>query len=357
MIIDLNELNKLKDLGLVRSSRHPSLPLTVWKYTQKCQFEKAFGDYPLLRKARGLILDDNGNICARSYEKFFNYSEMQKSELPIGVKDFVIETKLDGSCIIVFRYNDQVIYSTLGSFCSDQAFNSTFLFKQLYNEDWIENGVTYLFELIGPSNKVVNLYEKDNLILHGAICTDTGLDYISDKPFIKVQTHETHGELFGDELYSKLLSLNIPNEEGFVLKVKEDGLPTWMCKIKFEDYCLLHKMITGLSNKSIWEYLRDNKSFDELIEYLPDEFYSWVSDTKNKIINDYNALENRAKLALMEVQDFSSRKEQAIYLMNNHKTIAPIVFKLLDNESYSEMLWNYCKPEFSQPKLNLAFEE
>ena len=340
----INELLNLESLGYVRSSRHSTLPLTVWKYTAKCQYEKAFGDYPILRKARGLILHDDGTVVATSYEKFFNYSEMSPSELPLGAKNFTIETKLDGSCLIVFRFENQVVYSTLGSFNSEQALLGEKLFKNLYSEDWIDYGYTYLFELIGPSNRIVNYYESDDLILHGIINTSTGLDAETNKPFKKVKQHDFHGEFFGHELYQKLLSLNIPNEEGFVLKVKEPGLPTWMCKIKFLDYCRLHSIMTNFSSNDVWEYLRENKSFDEILELIPDEMNDWIRKTKEEILANYNLIESEAQSAYNCVHQFSTRKDQAVELMRSHKKVAPIVFKMLDGQSYSELIWNIVKP-------------
>ena len=110
----------------------------------------------------------------------------------------------------------------------------------------------------------MNYYDNDNLILHGVIETATGFDAFTDKPFNKVTTYDVQGEIFGEELYNKLLSLNIPNEEGFVLKVKEPGVPTWMCKIKFSDYCRLHKLITNFTNISVWECLQNDTDFEPI---------------------------------------------------------------------------------------------
>jgi hypothetical protein len=158
----LQELQNLEELGYVRSVQHRELPLLVWNYSPKTQFEQAFGEYPVLRLCRGLITDLEGNIQARCYEKFFNWEQHETSELPLGTKDFVIEKKLDGSLLIVARIFDKIVYSTRGSFYSDQAILGEKIFNQLYNEDWIEDGITYLFELIGPSNRIVNSYEHSS---------------------------------------------------------------------------------------------------------------------------------------------------------------------------------------------------
>jgi RNA ligase len=353
----LQELQNLEELGYVRSVQHRELPLLVWNYSPKTQFEQAFGEYPVLRLCRGLITDLEGNIQARCYEKFFNWEQHETSELPLGTKDFVIEKKLDGSLLIVARIFDKIVYSTRGSFYSDQAILGEKIFNQLYNEDWIEDGITYLFELIGPSNRIVNSYEEDDLILHGLIDTQSGLDVSTDKPFKRVETIELHGAIFGEELYKTLSGMNIPNEEGFVLKVIEPGVPTWMCKIKFADYCVLHKIVTEISNRSIWEFLRDGKDFDEIIEICPDEFNTWLKKTKSALEHDFTVIENTSRFAYLQVKDMDTRKEQAMYLIKYFKDVSAVVFKMLDGSDYRPSIWGMVKPEkYVQPFTNKGEE-
>lgn len=320
------------------------MPLLVWNYTPIVQFGKSWGDYPLLRQCRGLVTDLVGNIVLRPYEKFFNYSEYQPSELPIGAKNFIIETKLDGSLIIVGRYQDQLVFTTRGSFYSDQAIMGSELFQKLYSSNWIDDGLTYCFELIGPSNRIVNYYENDDLVLHGVLNTQTGLDVFSHQPWHRVKQHEVQGEIFGDELYDKLLSLNIPNEEGFVVKVQEPGIPTWICKIKFSDYCRLHKLITNFTNISVWECLANGTDFDNLLESVPDEFYEFVRVTKSELEQKYNTIEKKALLVFETIKLLSTRKEQAIELTKNNSDVAAIVFKMLDVASYESLIWKILKP-------------
>ena len=346
----IDELRKLEEMGYVRSVAHRDLPLLVWNYTPVVQYQNAFGDYPLLRKCRGLITDLDGNVKLTGYTKFLNWEQHHPSELPLGSKNYTIETKLDGSLLIVGRVDGKVIYSTRGSFYSSQSLLGARLFKELYSEDWIDEGYSYLFELVGPSNRIVNFYSEDDLILHGLIDTQTGLDFNTVYPFKRVETHEVEGVLFGQELYKTLSALNTPNAEGFVLKVKEPGIPTWMVKIKFSDYCELHKLLTGVSNKTIWEYLRDNKSFDEIIEICPDEFNDWLKKTKHNLENEYEVILAKANMVFNLIKNIDSRREQALELISNYKDVSHIVFNMLDGKSYSEIIWDMVKPsKFVQP--------
>lgn len=64
--------------------------------------------------------------------------------------------------------------------------------------------------------------------------------------------------------------MDTPNEEGFVLHYPGTDL---RLKIKFPEYVRLHKIVTGVSEIGIWEYMRDGKSMKELIENVPEWLY------------------------------------------------------------------------------------
>ena len=352
----INLLRQLETLGYVRAVNHQTLPLIVWNYTPVVQFDKLFGEYPLLRSCRGLVTDLEGNIVGRGFDKFFNWEEHTISEFPDSSQKIEITEKLDGSLLIVFRYNDQVVYSTRGSFYSDQAIAGGKLFRELYNEDWIEAGYTYLFEYISPDNRIVVSYDKSDLVHLAKIDNSNGFDLERDSKFKCVNVVEMEGSCFSDIFagYSKLKSLNSPNKEGFVVRALSDGTsPDWRCKIKFDDYIKLHRIVTGVSNKTVWEMLRDGSSIDSMLEICPDEFNEWLKNTKASFELKFLEVESRAKYSYDCVRELPTRKEQAMTLMTDHKEVSAIVFKMLDGSDYSVSIWNMIKPDrFVQPFAN-----
>lgn len=352
----INELRQLETLGYVRAVNHQTLPLIVWNYTPVVQFEKKWSEYPLLRSCRGLVTDLEGNIAGRGFDKYFNWEEHNISEFPDSSRQIEISEKMDGSLLIVFKYNDQVVYTTRGSFYSDQAIAGGKLFNELYKEDWIEAGCTYLFEYISPENRIVVSYDKSDLIHLARIDNSTGFDLERDSKFKCVNVIELEDNCFSDIFagYSKLKSLNSPNKEGFVIRALSDGTyPDWRCKIKFDDYIKLHRIVTGVSNKTVWEMLKDGKPFDEILEVCPDEFNEWLKNTKANFELGYLGIESRAKYAHDCVRELPNRKEQAMALMSNHKELSAIVFKMLDGQDYSGAIWNMIKPDrFVQPFAN-----
>jgi RNA ligase len=65
-------------------------------------------------------------------------------------------------------------------------------------------------------------------------------------------------------------------------------------KIKQDDYVQLHKLVTGLNEKTVWEHLRDHGNIDALVEGLPDEFHEWTRETSDRLRAQFNEIYDRA---------------------------------------------------------------
>lgn len=73
-----------------------------------------------LRLCRGIVFDLDGNLVALPFRKFFNLGENQETmpdALPRGYP-FDASRKMDGHLAIIFRYVDQILMTTRGSFDS-----------------------------------------------------------------------------------------------------------------------------------------------------------------------------------------------------------------------------------------------
>mgnify|MGYP000087113176 FL=1 len=349
----MEELFKLEQEGYVRSFKHKTLPLTAFNYTPKTQFEKAFGDYPILRQCRGIVYDDNGVIVARPFNKFFNWEEHTASELPCMNDTVEITEKMDGSLIIVYKYNGQLMFNTRGSFNSNQALAAEQLFPQMgYSADWIESGKTYLFEYIGPENRIVVQYSEPKLIHLGIIDNETGKDLPRDTRFECVPVHEFNGGLFNHDMYELFSSMELKNKEGFVIRVVADEpRQNFRMKFKTESYKKLHAMVTGLTTVRIWEYMMLGHSFEDILSICPDEFNNWLLEVKNSIQAQYDQYLSDVYKAYEEVKCLPTRKEQAMYLMENFNHIKAPVFTLLDGREFGDHVWKLVKPEKTSPFL------
>lgn len=347
----IEELQALEAMGYVRAVAHKTLDLKVWNYTPQVAFDNVFATYPLLSECRGLVTDLNGEIKGRGFTKFFNWEQHQPEDFPNSDEPVEITEKMDGSLLIVFRYKNQIVYTTRGSFYSDQALAGAELFRKIYNEDWIEEGYSYLFEIIAPWNRIVVSYDSEDLVHLAKLNTSNGFDLPRDERFKLVSVHQVDGGVWSKELFEKLKELDIPNKEGFVLKCKRENEIDFRVKVKYDTYCQLHRIVTGISNKDIWERLSRNQNFDELLELCPDEFYQWVKKVKAELYEAYSLVENEAKSIYDSVKHLPTRKEQAESLKGYKYN--SIVFKMIDGSNYDFLVWKMVKPEkYSQPFVN-----
>ena len=129
MTLDINILNEYLEKGLVVKNDHPTLPLSIYNYSRTCQYENKWDD--ITKMCRGLILDKEGNVIAKAFNKFFNYEELTLNDIP--EESFEVFEKLDGSLGILFWYQGKWIISSKGSFTSDQATFGKYLLDTKYN--------------------------------------------------------------------------------------------------------------------------------------------------------------------------------------------------------------------------------
>jgi RNA ligase len=138
--------------------------LRMFTYTEKQNFSGVWDDVTL--NARSIIADDEGNLVAWPFPKFFNAGQavaINGVEWTAPTKitnNTIIREKLDGSLIIAFWYAGQWRTVTRGSFHSEQAVAA----RSMVDFDKYDRGLTILSELIGPGNRHVIEYPEDRLV-------------------------------------------------------------------------------------------------------------------------------------------------------------------------------------------------
>jgi T4 RnlA family RNA ligase len=331
-------LPTLIEQGYITSQTHRSLPLTIYNYTAKAQFDRHWIDATL--HCRGLVLDRNYQPIARPLPKFFNLSEYQGS-LPNGVPQ--IYEKLDGSLIILFHYQGQWEVASRGSFASEQSQMARVLLANYQTElNGLDPEYTYLFEIIYPHNRIVVDYGLvQRLVFLAAVHTHTGVEL--EHPQVnwcdRSQTYPatTLPEWLKsiDETQSELT-----NYEGFILKWPNG----FRLKYKLADYVRLHRIITRVQAKDIWECLSQNQSLQQFLESVPDEFYNWVKDTKLELETKYQAIETECQQAF---KDLGDRRQTAMYFQT--QKYPGVLFLMLDGRDYRQVIWKLIKPSYERP--------
>ena len=114
--------------------------------------------------------------------------------------------------------------------------------------------------------------------------------------------------------------------------------------MKFAEYVRLHRIITGVSNVAIWEYLAEGKSFEELLEKVPDEFYNWVKKTQSELRTQFDKILAESKAVFKELE---TRKETALYFQTQKHP--SILFSMLDKKTPDKIIWKMIRPKYSKP--------
>ena len=157
--------------------------------------------------------------------------------------------------------------ATRGSFTSPQAIKGKEILDKKYDISSLRKDNTYLFEIIYPENRIVVDYgNEEKLVALGTIHTETGDEASYDALFTMSGLGFEIARLWKtwDEDWKNLQKEISKQNEGYVVRFKNG----FRMKIKGEEYVRLHKLLTNISSRDIWEHLKDNKSLEDIISCL-----------------------------------------------------------------------------------------
>ncbi len=315
--IDIDIFEKYEKKGLIKRQKHPNLDLFIWNYTPKTQYDRLWDDLTI--SCRGLVTNKKGNIVARSFDKFFNLEE----EKNIPNEPYEIYEKLDGSLIILFWNNNELILSSKGSFVGEHAIQAKRIISN-YDLSCLDFSKTYCFELVAPWNRIVCSYPKEELFLlakFDRFGNEYSIEHYQNFPLVKKYNHIKINQI--KETISE-------DREGVVVKFQSGK----RIKIKGEEYKRLHKLVTGISEKSILELLKNNQSLESILEKVPDEFYQWAKNVENKFVSKFKEIESECKKVYKE---FDTRKEAALYFLE--QKYPQVLFSMLDQQDINNIIW------------------
>jgi RNA ligase len=345
-LLDPVELSDMIEQQFVRVQRHPDYPLSIYNYTDKAMVFNVWND--VTKTCRGLIVNDEGDVIARPFPKFFNYGQPE-SKTYSEDEAVLVTDKVDGSLGILYSTPDGGwAIATRGSFTSDQALHATEILHEKYEHLFKEfnTSETWLFEIVYPENRIVVDYNgMDDLVLLGAMNIEEGLilpidifnEYDWDGPKVKV---------FGFQNLSEALSAEPrPGKEGLVVHFLQSDT---LVKIKQEDYLKLHKIVTGLNEHVVWGHIQKDWLVHDLLENLPDEFHQWVIDVAEGMFNRYLDMEIRVhsyfdELTAADLLD--DRKSFALAIKDLDPWLKSSLFLMLDNKDFSKILWKQLEPK------------
>ena len=289
-------------------------------------------------------MDSAGAVVARPYDKFFNLEEHKPEEIPhVPFRAF---DKADGSLGILYPIHDGIALVTRGSFLSEQAIRGTEMLHEKCKD--MEAGVfepdryTYLFEIIYPENRIVVDYQGiSDLVFLGAREIETGKTLSPDelpkvkKFFVSVQPVEDY-------------KTPRDNAVGVVLYF-DNG---FMCNVMYEEYVRLHRLVTGVNARRIWDLLRNGQSLSELLNHVPEEFERWVINTANQLEKEFMDIKETAQIKFDRLYDGAETKKDfalKVIAMKDSKEWSGFLFGIYDKKDIDARIWMKIKPSAEKP--------
>jgi RNA ligase len=364
-LFDQALLREMLDGGYVSTQVNPNGDLMIMNYSPAAQYGQVWND--VTTQCRGLIVEwDTGDIVARPFGKFFNYAEAIEGAVAIPEGDPIVTEKMDGSLGIIYTHNGKTAVATRGSFTSDQALWATEFLNKNFPDFAQPEGVTTLVEIIYPENRIVVDYNgAEGLWFLGAIDNETGADIDrSDIHWWYGPATPDLGTQSVDSTVAMAMGDSFANDEGVVLCWPREGAPSFRLKVKNPRYVELHRIVTGLSTRTIWEALATD-TFDQILEAAPDEFHPWIrnveADLRDRFeiiysIAEQNLLDaRRDALAIATSRAFSdggtavwehTRRDLAEALTKS-AAYPGLCFALEDGKDIAPRIWQMIKPERS----------
>ena len=356
------------EAGYVAVQHHATFPLDIYAYTRKTVQEAKWD--AVTSRCRGIIVNrETGEIVSRTFEKFHNYgSDLAETAEPLYAVNFSAEPtvweKMDGFMATLYTWQGVDYIASKGSFSSIHAKWATAWLRGRFGESLgVPEGYTAVFEGLHRDLRIVIDYkDRQELVLLALINNETGEEFTPESL-----------EGFATE---KSLTIPLPfnmtleqariytmedaptaSEEGFVLTWYQNGKPPFRLKMKFIEYLRLHRMVTGVSPKRIWEVLATNQS-SELDEYLKQStpWFSKFVQRWMKLLNaEYQQIEHGTEASYGVIQgvlnqrwkesgNIPVRKDWALLIKRpEFIQYSTPLFAKLDGKDIKPVIWKMVK--------------
>lgn len=246
--------------------------------------------------------------------------------------------------------------ATRGSFTSDQAIEGTKILQEAIAEGFTPHeGVTYLFEVIYPGNRIVLDYGTERkLVLLDALVTDSVDREPATRAFLEACDFFEPAMGHRSTLRQLVTAPQRPNAEGWVAYTACGR----MVKVKQEDYVQKHRIVFGLSEISVWEAMRDGTIL-QLANEVPEELREWVVKVWMRLYNAAEKLRAAATDPAIRARaiDFSSRGDLAAWVRATSDE-PDLTFAVLDGKDIDPSIFRRIRPKgASKPQFTDNEEE
>lgn len=327
---------------------------------------------PLTHVCRSVIVErfEQWEVISYPFDKFFNLhepfcclTEQQFNDCP---SNYQLAEKADGTCIQIYRSDNEVFVSTLGTIETQNVGSLEYTFENLFWDTLkYATGITkevfcdivlqepkrtYVFELCSIHNRIVTRYPKDRIYLLGIrelfdsyrLLTPRECVYWLDNKGISIRLPCTYS---GQDFKTITDVRNFVEKEGVSgvsytehevqypegYVITQSGKP--IAKIKNSKYLTLHSLIGGENERYVARQLVDcffNETLDDVYEALSDFHIAGIDKLKEEVrfLHTFlhNSVEELTSLLGESSESFDDknalRKEYAKHVMRLCSTLS-----------------------------------
>jgi hypothetical protein len=346
------EIEKAIADGYVNKNTHPDGELFNLNYSNKCQTEWNWDGAQ--RYCRGLIVDKDYNLVARSYDKFFTLDQIEDSGcdiLPPKNSRYEVSKKTDGFLGVMYFYQGRPEIGSRGSFTSEMADIATDMLYTQYFEllhTWDSN-YSYVFEIIYPNDLLTIAYKETELRLHGVFNNETGEELsITEAPNFKELSEanfpmelpvETGENWYGIEEFYKRYKFN--DDEGYVVTFPDSNW--YRIKVKFDEYKVLSRAKTSIGAPGSKAFINNliSGATEEVLDKNPNLKTAERMASINAWYNIYDSIFVQAK---NEFERLEAKHDNIPDFMKEASSleVGSVIIKMKTNINKIESgIWNY----------------
>jgi T4 RnlA family RNA ligase len=270
-----------------------------YRLAQYNDFVNPIPNKPYLKgyEMRGLtfVFNNDGSIFKRYIllEKFFNINQVEESLYSV-VKNYKIKyinNKEDGSIATFIKLpNGEIIGKSKLGFDNMQAnaindiYKNNSYIKTFVN--WsLDNDIIPIFEYVGPNNKIVLQYYNEELILTRLRKNSTG-EYLNINEYLdKIDNIKIAVYENNDKSWEELIEFisNQTNKEGSVITAEDNNGNIRLYKIKTLEYLSLHGLLTE-------DLYKENMIISYILDDTIDDILSKIPQTEIDALNRINKI-------------------------------------------------------------------
>jgi T4 RnlA family RNA ligase len=288
--------------------------------------------HPIVMECRALVLHrDTLAVARRAFDRFFNYNECPEFYNDFDIGRAKVFEKEDGSLIpmwfdfvkgtwevgtrsMIFAEGDHIMGGTFREkiFAAFGIESEEEFQEKMFD---LETQYTYIFEYVGPSNRIVRRYEKDEMVLLAIRDKETGnylshfevvgtAYYLQNSQGLNVRPVKIYNMGSFHEIIAAIKELPAL-EEGYVCF---DPVSGKRVKLKNPSYVAIHQMRGEgqLSMKRVYSLVLEN-DHEEYLAYYPEDRVHF-----EPVVAAVKELEKKLHDEWEEVKDIVDQKDFAL---------------------------------------------